>query len=62
VQLDALTIERVYKKAFTHEKAVEIIKSEKGRHFDPNYCYGVTFELTSFVINYFIKSTKAISH
>ncbi|GBU25243.1 response regulator [Fibrobacteria bacterium R8-3-H12] len=32
---DALTSERVYKKAFEHEKAVEIIKSESGKQFDP---------------------------
>jgi len=32
---DALTSERVYKKAFDHEKAVEIIISESGKQFDP---------------------------
>ncbi|MDR2581825.1 MAG: response regulator [Fibromonadaceae bacterium] len=32
---DALVSERPYKKAFTHEKAVEIIMSESGKHFDP---------------------------
>jgi putative two-component system response regulator len=32
---DALISERVYKKAFGHEKAVEIIKSESGKQFDP---------------------------
>jgi putative two-component system response regulator len=32
---DALISERPYKKAFSHEKAVEIIASESGRHFDP---------------------------
>jgi len=32
---DALTDERPYKEAFSHEKSVEIIKSEKGTHFDP---------------------------
>jgi putative two-component system response regulator len=32
---DAITSERVYKKAFEHEKAVEIIKSESGKQFDP---------------------------
>jgi putative two-component system response regulator len=32
---DALTSERVYKKAFEHTKAVEIIKSESGKQFDP---------------------------
>ena len=32
---DALTNERPYKKAFSHEKSVEIIREEKGVHFDP---------------------------
>lgn len=32
---DALTSRRVYKEAMPHEKAVTIITSEKGRHFDP---------------------------
>ena len=32
---DALLSERPYKKAFTHEQAVEIIKNESGTHFDP---------------------------
>ena len=32
---DALSDERPYKKAFTHEKSVEIIKEERGSHFDP---------------------------
>ena len=33
---DALTTRRVYKEAFSHEKAVEIIRGERGRHFDPD--------------------------
>jgi len=33
---DALISERSYKKAFSHEDAFEIIKSERGFHFDPN--------------------------
>ena len=33
---DALRQKRVYKDAFTHEKSVEIITSESGKHFDPN--------------------------
>ncbi|SHI18645.1 HD domain-containing protein [Butyrivibrio fibrisolvens DSM 3071] len=33
---DALISERVYKKAFTFEKAVEIIQEESGTHFDPD--------------------------
>jgi len=32
---DALTNERPYKKAFSHEQSVEIIASEAGVHFDP---------------------------
>ena len=32
---DALTNDRPYKKAFTHEEAVEIIKDGLGTHFDP---------------------------
>ncbi len=33
---DALRSERYYKKGMSHEKAAEIILSEKGRHFDPD--------------------------
>ena len=33
---DALTSDRPYKKAFSHEEAVEIIVNDKGRHFDPD--------------------------
>ncbi len=33
---DALVSDRVYKPAFTHEKAVEIIKESSGTHFDPD--------------------------
>jgi putative two-component system response regulator len=32
---DALTSERPYKKAFTHEEATGIIAGDAGRHFDP---------------------------
>ena len=32
---DALTNERPYKKAFTNEQAWEIMREERGRHFDP---------------------------
>ena len=32
---DALTNKRCYKEAFSHEKALEIIKEESGKHFDP---------------------------
>jgi putative two-component system response regulator len=33
---DALVSERSYKKAFTHEEAVKIIKDDSGKHFDPD--------------------------
>lgn len=33
---DALISKRVYKEAFSHEEAVNIIISEKGTHFDPD--------------------------
>ena len=32
---DALISRRVYKKAFSHEEAVEIIRKGRGSHFDP---------------------------
>jgi len=32
---DALISERPYKKAFTHEEALDIIRAEAGTHFDP---------------------------
>jgi putative two-component system response regulator len=32
---DALTSDRPYKKAFTHEKAAQIIIEDSGKHFDP---------------------------
>jgi ribosomal protein L4 len=32
---DALRSKRVYKDAFSHEKSMEIIYSNKGSHFDP---------------------------
>jgi len=32
---DALVSDRPYKKAFSHEKAVEIIMEDAGKHFDP---------------------------
>ncbi|WP_297432909.1 HD domain-containing phosphohydrolase [uncultured Cetobacterium sp.] len=33
---DALRQKRIYKDGFTHEKAIEIIKNESGKSFDPN--------------------------
>jgi len=32
---DALTSKRIYKSALTHKEALEIIKNERGKHFDP---------------------------
>jgi methanogenic corrinoid protein MtbC1 len=32
---DALTSDRVYRKAFSVEKALELMRNERGRHFDP---------------------------
>jgi HD-GYP domain-containing protein (c-di-GMP phosphodiesterase class II) len=32
---DALTTKRFYKEAFSHAKAMQIISSLKGTHFDP---------------------------
>ncbi len=33
---DALTSERVYKSAFSNDAALDIMKKERGKHFDPN--------------------------
>ncbi len=33
---DALSSKRPYKEAFPHEKVIEIIREEKGKHFDPD--------------------------
>ena len=33
---DALISKRVYKPAFSHEKAMEIIRDGRGSHFDPD--------------------------
>ena len=41
---DALISDRSYKSAFTHEKAVEIIKESSGSHFDPEIV-GVFLEI-----------------
>jgi putative two-component system response regulator len=41
---DALVSERVYKRALPHEEAVNIIMSEKGKHFDPEIA-DVFFEI-----------------
>jgi putative two-component system response regulator len=33
---DALISKRVYKPAFSHEKASEIVREGSGKHFDPD--------------------------
>lgn len=33
---DAMTSKRIYKPPVSHEKAVELILEERGRHFDPD--------------------------
>jgi putative two-component system response regulator len=33
---DALTMDRCYRKAFTDDKAIEMIIDQSGKHFDPN--------------------------
>jgi PAS domain S-box-containing protein len=33
---DALTSDRIYKRAYTHKKAKEILTQERGKHFDPD--------------------------
>ncbi len=33
---DALISKRVYKPAFSHDKAMEIIRKGRGSHFDPD--------------------------
>ncbi|MCL2019733.1 MAG: response regulator [Oscillospiraceae bacterium] len=43
---DALTSERPYKKAFSHEESASIIKKDSGRHFDPH------------LVNIFIKHNR----
>lgn len=32
---DALTTQRAYKKAFSHEESLELMKAERGKHFSP---------------------------
>ena len=38
---DALTSQRPYKPAFSHDKSMEILRGERGRHFDPDVFRGV---------------------
>ena len=52
---DALVSERPYKKAFSHEKAVEIIGDNSGTHFDP-----ILVELFLSIADEFKKVTESI--
>lgn len=45
---DALVSERPYKKSFSHERAVEIIKNDSGSHFDPNIIEALSSVANSF--------------
>ena len=45
---DALVSKRVYKAAFSHEKAREIILDAKGKHFDPDVVDAFTAEEEAF--------------
>ncbi|CEO34505.1 PAS/PAC sensor protein [[Clostridium] sordellii] len=47
---DALRMERCYKKGFSHKKSIDIILSEKGKHFDPK------------IVDIFIKINEDINH
>ena len=52
---DALISERPYKKAFTHERSVEIMKAGRGTHFDPallDLFLEVTEEFEVISVNY----------
>ena len=46
---DALTTKRVYKDAFSHEKAVAIIREGRSRHFDPDIVDAFEANLDRFV-------------
>ncbi len=45
---DALTSKRVYKSAMPHEKAVSIIQTDSGTHFDPDVVNAFTSRLDEF--------------
>jgi putative two-component system response regulator len=53
---DALVSERPYKKAFTHEQAVNIIKSDSGEHFDP----AIVKAFLSVSDDFWVQSVEAI--
>jgi HD-GYP domain-containing protein (c-di-GMP phosphodiesterase class II) len=46
--LDALTSDRVYRKAFDFERAVEMMREDRGTHFDPSILDALLDDLDSF--------------
>jgi putative two-component system response regulator len=46
---DALTTHRVYKKAWSTERAVALIRQQRGRHFDPDVVDAFETVLDTFV-------------
>ena len=59
---DALVSKRPYKKAFTHEQAVEIIKNDSGTHFDPQIVEVFVDVADDFAAVYVSKSLKKIEN
>jgi len=60
---DALTTERSYKEAFSHEESLEIMKKERGKHFSPEI-FDVFLEITDVfaeIRNNFSESTGEAS-
>ncbi len=58
---DALTSERVYKRAMSHEDAVAIIRKESGQHFDP-MVVDAFLELESKIAGESLKFRKGDTH
>ena len=46
---DALTMDRVYRPAFSHEKALDLLLAERGKAFDPD------------IVDCFLRNSAAIS-
>ena len=59
---DALTNDRPYKKAYTHDEAVSIIRDGSGRHFDPLLCEVFLTNHSIFKINDHNASDGAVSY
>lgn len=61
---DALISERVYKEAFSHEKAKSIIVAGRGSHFDPDVVDAFLRLETSFqeIANRFARSSPLVRH